>query len=147
MKYTNKQIEKMKRSGKGRSIVTAQYLRCYQEFKKMNIPLDAKILDFGAGAKEPLTELLRHEGYTDITPFDLDSDESILQDTYEYTILSNVLNIQPDVISAMEIIALLDGITTYTIIWNYPQNPRYFSCGKKRLEKMINECTYKARNA
>lgn len=137
-KYTNKQIEKMKKTGKSRGILGASDLVCYKKLIQMHLPYDTKILDFGTGTKEPLTRRLHRYGWIYATPYDFGYDEEILKDTYQYTILSNVLNIQPEIYHVEEIIILLNSITTESIIWNYPYNPRTLNYSKKDMEEIVN---------
>lgn len=100
-----------------------------------NVEKTLKVLDFGAGKTAAHTQMLRDEGFEDVTAFEFGSnlspeyhDKNALKKKYDVIFASNVLNVQ----SSEEMLDItLDSIYNSlkrkgTFICNLPMSPRKF---------------------
>lgn len=96
-----------------------------------NIPKDLTILDFGAGKDAVQTQILKDNGFTNITAYDFGDnvkegihDPKALTKKYDVVFASNVLNVSSDEDMLRETLREIWKASKQTIIFNYPSSPR-----------------------
>jgi len=98
-----------------------------------------KILDFGSGEKQIQTEYLQSHGL-DVTPYDLHLNPEALDEAYNIIMVSNVINVQPDLKHVRKVIRdvsnLLEDTCSFALV-NYPKSPRKVDMGEKQLEREL----------
>jgi hypothetical protein len=135
MSYTEEHLARMNRSGQRAGAVGSRPTLVTQALQSMEregtVWKDAKVLDFGAGKRAAQTAILRNEGWTDVTPYDIGSNGTgkELPDfpIYDVVLMSNVLNVQPTIGHQRHVLYQVWRNTRHRgiMICNLPREPRY----------------------
>jgi hypothetical protein len=135
MWYDEKHLASMNRSGQRRGAVGSKPTQATRwlinEAREGMISPDAKVTDFGAGKWAQQTHLLRAEGFSDVTPYDVGANthntESGDIHGSDVVLLSNVLNVQDTVRNMQELLYFIRDILADQgiLICNLPRTPRY----------------------
>ena len=104
------------------------------------------ILDFGAGKGAVQTQVLRDNGFTNVTAYDFGDniimglhDPDALSKHYDIVFASNVINVSSDEEMLKETLRDIWKATKEKCIFNYPMTPRKSNLSTKEVYKIIKD--------
>jgi len=111
-----------------------------------NIDKDKTVLDFGAGKDAVQAQILKEEGFKNITAYDGDPrsnedviDKNALNKKYDVVYASNVVNVQRSEEEIRQLVKVLYSHAKETCIFNYPSSPRKAGLKTPEIQAIIED--------